>query len=234
MRYIKVEFMKCKMYVFLPVTILLSIGIVYLIQDKVMGTICGYVDGPMDTYAFSLLCKVFLLIFLPFCVLFCNVVFSSFEERGNGWNLVLTGTVKKVLYAKYFITWCLGFSAYAVLFCAGIFLLAARGEKVVTQVVIVPLLFSFVCFIPVCMVLQYVCILCRNVMNSMIAGSAVLLTAFFLSQTPHEKYFFFCYPYSIAMSFDMLFWRIAVSVLLTILLWCFGTKCLIRYLEKYL
>lgn len=234
LNYIKSEFVKCRIVFVVLLSIVISVVTTFVIKFRLMPYIQDYIDMSEDTYTFIVLCKTFILVILPVFVLLCNMIFSSWEERNNGWRLVLTSKNgrKKIFFAKYMMNTFISFVAYLVIIIAGAIIFSARGSETVFTVVVVPLMCSFLCFIPTCLILQFICILFNSFIEIIFVGIILIVATLLLTQTVYEKYFFICYPYSVAMSFDMVGIRILVCVVLTIVMWSFGTKLLLRHIEK--
>lgn len=234
LRLIKAEFIKNKTVWVIALMGFFTTIISIFINNNISNLIADYVSGSLDAYIFIMLCQVQLLLCLPLMLLLVNSRSSFIEEKNNGWGLILSNakSIRNVIRAKYFVNIISTIISYIVITVAGSSLLWERGIEVVVQAVLVPMTFSFICFIPFALLIQIICILINNVIGKLFFGIFIIMASFISAQTEIGNYILTVFPYSIATQFEFVIEQLALSIFFIILVFSVGVSIIERSLKK--
>lgn len=234
LRLIKAEFVKIKIAWVISLIVFFTTIVSIFINNNILNLIADYVAGRLDAYMFIMLCQVQLLLCLPLMLLLVNNWSSFIEEKNNGWGLILSNakSIRNVIRAKFFVNIIIVIISYVVITVAGSSLLWERGIEVVVQAVLVPMAFSFICFIPFALLIQIICILINNVIGKLFFGIFIIMASFISAQTEIGNYILTVFPYSIATQFEFVIEQLALSIFFIILVFSVGVSIIERSLKK--
>ncbi|MGY3724647.1 hypothetical protein SAMN05421767_1102 [Granulicatella balaenopterae] len=234
-RLIKSELIKNKIWQYSILACLLPVFTGVFIKTQIVNRTVNYIDVPVDTYTFALVCNTFLIFVLPIFVLLTSIVFAQNESNDNGWMLVLS-TVKdgkKTIIAKCITQIIIIFISYISFTAVNGYLLQDWGMKIILEVVVIPLFYSFICFIPIMIVVQLLCIILPHVIEKVFLGMFLIIVNFLIAQTDYNTYFYPNFYYTIAQDSSNAVVQVSISILLVITLLYFGTKLTTKYIQNH-
>lgn len=231
---LKGEFLKNGAVRWFLVSVLLPVAAVFVIKTQIADRVENYIDIPMDTYIYSIFSNVYLLFLLPCFMLLLNVYFSVTESRENGWLLVVTNVKnpENVFQAKLLLNAMIVFFSYLSYTGVACYLLRERGASILFSVVAGPMLCSFFCFLPVVLIMEYVCILLPYVMEKVFFGILLILAGMFAVQTKFNIYYFPGYYFVITQDDSRLAGMTSLCVLLALAGYYAGAKWMGKYIRN--
>ena len=139
---IKGEMLKCRMVLSIIIGVVISVLLFIYIKVQIVDRTADYVDVPLDAYAFSTLCNVYLFFILPCMVLLFNLYYSQVEEGYNGWIVVLSSVRKteRIFRVKFLMNSLFCLASYISFICTCCCFLHGRGAEVLFTVVVLPML----------------------------------------------------------------------------------------------
>lgn len=232
---IRSEFIKNRVWVCSTLAILIPIITGVFIKTQIINRTVDYIDIPVDTYAFSIFCNSYLFFIMPIFVLLISIFFAQNESKANGWILVLS-TVKsadKVMMAKCFVNILILFVSYISFTCVNCYLLQEWGMGVLFTAVILPMLYSFFCFVPIAIIAQILSIVLPYVIETVFLGMFLVLLNVFVTQTKYNKYFIPSFYITIAQDLSHAEIKVMISILVAVGIICLGAKLTKKYIQLF-
>lgn len=233
--YIRSEWIKNKAWYYGCLSILLPVILGLFVRTRIVDRAADYIDIPLDAYTFVIISNIYLPLIFPFFVLLISIFFVQNESRDNGWVLVLS-TVKKpekVIAAKCFVNLLLILVSYGSYTCVNCFLLRDRGAEILFSAVIVPMLYSFICFIPVAIAFQIINIILPHMVEKVFLGIFFILLNFIVTQTKYNQFYLPGFYYTITQDFSYAYIKVPVCILAGAGVLYFGAKLVKKWIQLF-
>lgn len=214
---IRSEFIKNRVWVCSIIAMLLPVITGALMKIQIIDRTAEYIDISIDTYTFALFCNSYLFFILPVFALLISSFIAQNESRENGWILVLSIVKKeeKIIMAKCFINIFIVFVSYISFTCVNCYLLQRWGMEILFTTVIIPMLYSFLCFIPHVSLFQILSIVISHMTGKVFLGMFFILLNVFVTQTKYNKYFFPSFYIKIAQDVSYPGIKVTLSIFIT-------------------
>lgn len=223
---LKGEVLKNKLGWWFAAAGLLPAAAAFFIKTQIADRVESYIAVTPDVYAFSVLSNIYLLFLLPCFTLIMFLSFGAAESKENGWIMVLSSVKKpeRLLRAKCFAGGAVLLFSYLIYGCANLYFLRGRGAELILEVVLIPLVCSFLCFLPVAFLLLFVCMVFSGVTEKVFLGAAVILLNMFMMQTRYRGLYFPGFYYVVSQEGEGIAGMTLVQAVLAVLLFGLGVK----------
>lgn len=213
---------------------LLPAAAAFFIKTQIADRVKNYITVTPEVYAFSVLSNVYLLFLLPCFTLLLFLSFGAAEHKENGWIMVLSSVKKpeRLLRAKCLAAGAVLLVSYLVYGCANLYFLRGRGEDLLLEVVLIPLVCSFLCFLPVAFMLLFICMVFSGVTEKVFFGAAVILLNMFMMQTRYRNLYVPGFYYVVSQEGEGIGTMTALQTALAVLLFWGGAKVVRRYVSR--
>ena len=99
--------------------------------------------------------------------------------------------------------------------------------------VVLPMLYSYICFIPLAFIQQVFCMILPNLISKVFLGIFIIIATMMITQTKMNTFYFPSFYIIVVQDLDMLLVKIVSSVVLVLLFWGVGTKLLKKYIQTF-
>ena len=233
---IKSELLKNRFWICILAGIIVPIAIAIMIKVQIVDRTAGFIEVPLDAYMFSILCNAYLLLIFPCFMLFLNIFYSQVEDRDNGWIMVLSCVkrTERVIMAKFIMNMLVCFIAYASFTGICCYLLRERGGQVLLTAVVVPMLYSFICYIPLLLFIQIFCIILPYLIAKVFTGIFFIILTMAITQTKWSTFYFPSFYFTVSQDLEMLGIKLISSFILIVVIFFGGARLVKKYVEHIL
>ncbi|TVX50952.1 hypothetical protein AZJ34_06020 [Streptococcus pneumoniae] len=160
MKFLKNEFIKSKIFLFIIVDICIQILVILAIKTYILDISAPYSELDYNKYWYVLHTLIYMPMIFPIQILYQNLREALIEDNNNGWNIMVinTNNLVKIIYIKVTINIVRCFICYFVYTIFSLIQLGGMGTDMLLTNIIFPNIMSFLLFLPIAIFMQICCI----------------------------------------------------------------------------